>query len=125
MKFKLDENFDRRLVPLIAEGGHDVETVLSEKLSGKTDEEIYDTCKREGRVLVTLDLDFSNPIRFPPEPTEGIIVVRPPRAVLPLIRAVLVAALPSLKARSLRSLLLIVEPGRIREYDPKDHAPTP
>jgi predicted nuclease of predicted toxin-antitoxin system len=122
MKFKLDENFDRRLVPLVAEGGHDVETVLSEQLSGKSDEEIYEVCKREGRVLLTLDLDFANPLRFPPEPTEGIVVLRAPRSVLPLIRATLTAALPSLKARALKSLLLIVEPGRIREYDPRGRA---
>lgn len=28
------------------------------------------------RALVTLDLDFSNPFRFPPEATAGIVVLR-------------------------------------------------
>lgn len=41
MKFKLDENFDTRLVPLLAEAGHDVDTVRDEHLSGSTDETIY------------------------------------------------------------------------------------
>ena len=31
MRFKLDENFDIRLVPLLAQGGHDVDTVLAER----------------------------------------------------------------------------------------------
>ncbi len=79
MKIKLDENFDVRLVPLLAEGGHDVDTVPAEGLAGSADELIYEVCRADGRTLITLDLDFANPFRFPPEPTEGIVVVRPPR----------------------------------------------
>ncbi len=44
MKFKLDENFDPSLASVVAEGGHDVDTVLAEKLSGQPDEVIYQTC---------------------------------------------------------------------------------
>jgi hypothetical protein len=33
MKIKLDENFDVRLVPLLAAEGHDVDTVTSEGLA--------------------------------------------------------------------------------------------
>lgn len=120
MKFKLDENLDPRLAPVVAEGGHDVDTVLAERLSGQPDEAIYRACLESGRILITLDLDFSNPFRFPPEPTEGIVVVRPPRPVLPLIRATLLAALPELRSRSLQGKLWIVEPGRIRQYDPEE-----
>ena len=40
-------------------------------------------------MLITLDMDFSNPFRFPPFQSEGIIVVRPPRPILPAIRAIL------------------------------------
>jgi|SRR3990170_4612260 len=120
MRFKLDENFDLRLIPLVAEGGHDVDAVLEEGLSGQPDEAIYQACITSGRILITLDLDFSNPFRFPPAQTEGIVVVRPPRAVLPLIRATLASALADLKARPLRGLLLIVEPGRIRMYNPQE-----
>ena len=118
MRFKLDENFDPRLAPLVAEGAHETDTVRGEGMSGADDDSVYAACRESGRVLVTLDLDFSNPFRFPPAPTEGIIVVRPPRPVLPLIRATLASTLPELKARQLRGKLWIVEPGRIRVYDP-------
>ena len=90
MKIKLDENFDARLVPVLAADGHDVDTVSSEGLAGSDDDTIYATCRAVRRVLITLDLDFSNPFRFPPDDTEGIIVVRPPRPILPAIRATLV-----------------------------------
>ena len=118
MKFKLDENLDPRLVPLVAEGGDDVETVVAEGMGGSRDDAIYRACRETGRTLVTLDLDFSNPLRFPPGPTEGIVILRPPRAVLPLIRATLMSALPELKSKTLRGKLWIAEPARIRVYDP-------
>jgi predicted nuclease of predicted toxin-antitoxin system len=120
MRFKLDENFDVRLAPLLAQGGHDVDTVKAERLSGSTDETIYETCRQKGRTLITLDLDFANPFRFPPEGTEGIVVIRPPRPVLPAIKATLESALAELTSKPLTDLLWIVEPGRIRVYDPHD-----
>ncbi len=122
MRLKLDENFDVRLVPFLAGGGHDVDTVRAEHLSGSSDETIYETCRRTGRTLVTLDLDFANPFRFPPEGTEGIVVIRPPRPVLPAIRATLESVLDLLVAKSLAGVLWIVEPGRIRVYDPHEEA---
>jgi len=85
MKIKLDENIDVRLAPIIAAAGHDVDTVKAEGLSGKPDETIYEPCRADARVVVTLDLDFSNPLRFDPAATEGIVVIRVPRPVLPLV----------------------------------------
>jgi len=118
VRLKLDENLDLRLVPFLAAAGHDVDSVRDEKLSGQPDRVIYETCRENARTLVTLDLDFSNPLRFPPAPSGGIVVLRPPRPVLPMIRATLASVLPDLSARSLQGRLWIVEPGRIRLYDP-------
>jgi hypothetical protein len=120
MRFKLDENMDPRLAPLLAEGGHHVDTVLSEGLLGKSDEIIYAACCAEGRTLVTLDLDFSNVLRFPPSQTEGILVIRPPLALLPLIRVTLQGAIKQIKSGRLTGRLWIIEPGRIRVHDPGD-----
>ena len=120
MRFKLDENFDIRLAQLLAQGDHDVDTVRDEQLSGSPDETIYDICRAAGRTLLTLDLDFANPFRFPPEGTAGIVVIRPPRPVLPAIRATLESVLAELTSQSLTGVLWIVEPGRIRVYDPHE-----
>ncbi len=120
MKIKLDENFDVRLVLVLAADGHDVDTVPSEGLAGSDDETVYAACHAHGRVLITLDLDFSNPFRFPPDHMEGIIVVRPPRPILSAIRATLVSVLPQLKTNPLKGMLWIVEPGRIRVYNPHE-----
>lgn len=119
MKLKLDENFDVRLVPHIAEMGHQAETVLAEGLSGQGDETIYEACQKEARVLITLDLDFSNPVRFPPGATEGIIVLRPPRPFLPVVKHMLTHVLSYFESEAPRGKLWIAEPGRIRVYDPE------
>jgi predicted nuclease of predicted toxin-antitoxin system len=116
VRIKLDENFDVRLAAPLAAAGHDVDTVRDEGLAGSGDATIYATCLTTGRVLITLDIDFANPFRFPPEPTKGIVVVRPPKPVLTAIRATLLSVLPQLRADA----LWIVEPGRIRVYDPDD-----
>jgi predicted nuclease of predicted toxin-antitoxin system len=116
LKFKLDENLDPRLVVIFEQAGHEASTVLSEAISGAPDETVFGVCQHEGRCLVTLDLDFSNPLRFPPAGTEGIVVLRPMRPVLPLIQATLASFLPALADRPVQGKLWIVEPGRIREY---------
>ena len=74
MKFKLDENFDARLIPLFAEGGCDVATVLSEGFGGAPDDRVFEAAVSESRTLVTLDVDFSSPLRFPTAGTAGIVV---------------------------------------------------
>ena len=102
-----------------------MDTVPAEGLSGSADEVIYEVCRATGRTLITLDMDFANPFRFPPEPMEGIIVVRPPSASLPAIRATLVSIIDELKSRPLKGMLWIVEPGRIRVYDPLEGRSSP
>lgn len=120
MKLKLDENFDVRLVPTLQNEGFNVDTVRDEGLSGSEDETIYQVCRDSRRILVTLDLDFANSLRYPPEPTEGIVVVRVPRPLLSVIRMTLLSAVPELKSGSPKGALWIVEPGRIRVHEPRE-----
>lgn len=124
MKFKLDENLSPELSSLFLHVGHEAHTVLEERLSGAKDEALYARCALEGRVLVTLDLDFSNPLRFPTEGTPGLIVLRPSRTTAVQIRSLIAAALPSLQEAALRGRLWIIEPGRIRVHDSVGEGPS-
>jgi len=121
MRVKLDENIDVRIVGMLTQNDMDVSTVYSEQLSGVADQEIFAVIAREKRTLITLDLDFANPLRFGPAETCGTVVLRPHRAVLSDIQSMLIKALPTIKNISPNGKLLIVEPGRIRIYDPKNH----
>ena len=120
MKIKLDENLGNHILPLLESEGYDVDTVAAEGLLGTTDEILFSECVLHNRVLITLDLDFSNPFRFPADKTSGIIVIRPPKTTMIAIRATVASVLPFLKTQPIEGLLLIVEPGRIRVHNPKE-----
>ena len=75
MQFKLDENLPRGR-RLLRQRGYEVATVYDQGLRGREDHEIAEVCRAEGRVLVSLDLDFSDIRMFPPENYPGLIVLR-------------------------------------------------
>lgn len=59
-RFKLDENLPGDAEALLESSGYDAETVLGERLGGGPDLEVLDASRAEGRILVTLDLDFAD-----------------------------------------------------------------
>jgi predicted nuclease of predicted toxin-antitoxin system len=118
VRFKLDENLPERLVELFAGADYDATTVRGEGISGYDDQALYEHCQDEQRVLVTLDMDFANPLSFPPESAVGLIVLRPPRPLLSLIREMLAGVMVKVETEPLSGKLWIVEPGRLRIYEP-------
>jgi predicted nuclease of predicted toxin-antitoxin system len=117
VKFKLDENIGGRGAAKLAAHGHDVATVAAQNLCSTSDLALIEVCRVEGRCLVTFDLDFSNPVRFPPRSYAGIVVLRlPARSGLAEIDAALETLAASLGNEGLGGKLWIVELNRIREY---------
>ncbi len=89
-------------------------------MNGAADERIYEHCRDEGRVLVTLDRDFGHTLRFPPEATAGIVVLECRGRVSPAtILARLTEFAGLLRTRPIDRELWIVEPGRVRIHEPK------
>lgn len=82
MRFKLDECLDVRLTALFSNAGHDIHTVYQQRLSGEPDEVIYSVCLKENRILITQDMGFSNPFRFSPLSSRGIVVLKNPSPLL-------------------------------------------
>ena len=115
MKIKLDENIGRRGLELLKACGHDVMTVWDQGLRGVTDEALFKICSAEGRALITLDRDFGQVPRFPPEQSAGIVILElGPRATLREITERLRDFLAVLENHSVAGALWIVEPGRVR-----------
>jgi len=117
MKFKLDENFGTRTRQVFRSAGHDTQTVRDESLQGSSDRVLYDSCCAEQRCLVTLDLDFADVTRFPPDKTAGVAVMRVPRnPSLPLLEDLVRQFLQAVDAMPVRGQLWIIEAGRIRVH---------
>lgn len=76
MKIKLDENLPSRLVAALADLGHDVDTVTTERLGGQNDHTVWQAAQQADRFLITHDLDFSDIRRFTPGTHRGLLVVR-------------------------------------------------
>ena len=121
MKFKLDENFGTRTQQLFRTHGHDVMTVRDQKLQGCSDQRLYEVCRAEQHCLVTLDLDFSDVLRFPPQQTHGIVVIRVPHnPTLPLLEQLVRQFLNTLETKPMDKKLWIVETGRIRVHQAEE-----
>jgi predicted nuclease of predicted toxin-antitoxin system len=115
VKFKLDENIGRRGLELLKASGHDVMTVRDQGLEGATDERLFEVCVMEERALITLDRDFGQVLRFPPERSAGVVVLDTgPRATVQSILDRLKDFLEILEAHPVAAALWIVEPGRVR-----------
>jgi len=121
VKLKLDESLGQRGRQMIAAAGHDVASVADQGLEGSLDGDLLEYCRAEGRCLVTLDLEFANPLVFLPSRYPGIAVLRIPQKASATDLLMLIETLmEALKSEVLIGKLWIVEIGRIRVYEEED-----
>jgi predicted nuclease of predicted toxin-antitoxin system len=113
-RFKLDENLPRDAMAPFRDAGHEVEGVLDERLGGQGDAAVFAACQREGRVLVTLDLDFADIRQYPPGDNAGIWVLRPSTQNITHLLELIGSGLQLHARESSERHLWIVERGRIR-----------
>jgi len=80
-----------------------------------------EVCLSEKRCLVTLDLEFGNPLVFRPEDYSGIALLRLPPSPTPhdLFDAVN-TLIAGLARKEIEGRLWIIQRGRIREYQPEE-----
>ena len=114
MKFKIDENLPVECAESLRAASYDAETASAEALSGSQDAVLFDHCKKEERILITLDLDFANVQVYPPRTHPGVIVLRPPNQDKSTLLSVLGRFVAMLPSRSPEGQLWIVEADRIR-----------
>ena len=114
LKFKTDENIPIEVSELLNLSGHDSETVYDENLNGQPDAIISNKCRSENRILITLDLDFSNILNYPPDKFPGFIVLRVQNQSKNNIVKLIKKILPFINAEDLLNHLWIISENKIR-----------
>jgi len=114
MRFKVDENLHVEIAALLRERGHDALTVFDQGYRGRSDRDIANLTQSEGRILISLDLDFSNILMFPPEKYPGLIVLRLRRKSRSVVRRIVNRVIDHLDKEPLAGRLWIVDEHRIR-----------
>ena len=114
MKFFVDECVYAVTTQLLRNQQHDVVTVQDAGLSGKPDEEVLAYAVEHRRVLITIDMDFSNIRRFPPHSYIGIIVLKIRPRIVPEVHAVLEQVLRDLDEAQLSKSLVMIDQSKYR-----------
>ncbi len=114
MKFKTDETMPVEAAEDLRLTGHDAMTVADQQLAGQPDVRVAEVCRAEGRVLLTLDLDFSDIRVFPPRNYAGIIVLRPSVQTIKNIQRLVGQVIALLPTEPLAGQLWIVDEGQVR-----------
>jgi len=114
VKFKTDENLPSEAAELLRSAGHDAVTAGERGLGGAVDATVGSVCQREGRVLVTLDLDFADIRTYPPNLYPGFVVLRLPRQDKAGVLRIISRAIPLFAGETVTGRLWIVEPHQVR-----------
>jgi len=114
MRFKVDESLHAEIADMLRKRGYDALTVFDQGIRGHSDRHIADLSRSEGRVLLSLDLDFSNILMFPPERYPGLIVLRLRRKSRSAVREVITRVIDRFDKEPLTGRLWVVDEHRIR-----------
>lgn len=114
MKFFLDENVSPRQAVRLRSLGYDAVAALELGLSGASDPEIRSAAINSGRILVTLDADFGNILRYPADSTPGVVWLRLHPPTEPAIVEALDRLIKRLGLEGLAGKLAVVDENKIR-----------
>jgi predicted nuclease of predicted toxin-antitoxin system len=124
VKLKLDENLPHDLTDELGRRGHDVHTVVDERLTGEPDPVVVAAASDEGRMLLTLDRGIGDLRRYPPGSHSGIVVLRPATQDPDTIFALVERLVRAHSLEDLHGCVVVIEPQRIRIRRPEAQDPT-
>lgn len=115
MRFLLDANMPRSALVALRAFGHTADHVRDIGLGDATDDQIAASAADAAATLVSRDLDFADVRRFPPQDTQGILVLRlPDDTRADEIAAVMTRFLSTTMVAHLPGHLVILERDRVR-----------
>jgi predicted nuclease of predicted toxin-antitoxin system len=114
VRFLLDENLSPKQAKTFKDSGFDAISVVEAGLAGDSDGAVRAFAISSDRVLVTLDGDFANIVRYPPGETPGVIRLRLHPPTESAITSALERVVRILGSLDLRGKLAIVDEDKIR-----------
>jgi len=108
VKFSVDEDVPVAVITFLRSLGHEAERVVPRTL----DLEVAKRAKREGKIVLTLDQDFTNMAQFPPKEFNIVrIQIHPP--TVPAITAAL-KELFATSPKNLTGLIVVRTDGHVQ-----------
>ncbi len=120
MRVKLDENLHTSLAAIVADHGHDVETVADEHLLGADDPSVLTSAIKEGRLVITADRGFGDIRRYPPGSHPGVLVLRLDDQSLPATRVVMTELMRNVALSDLAGCVAVYRNSSLRVRRPKN-----
>jgi predicted nuclease of predicted toxin-antitoxin system len=114
VRFKVDENLPAEVTETLRAADLDAFSVPEQGLAGTDDDQVARVCRDEGRILVTLDVGFSDIRSYRPGTHAGIVVLRLRTQEKHHILRVVQQFLAVLRRESVAGSLWIVEETRVR-----------
>jgi len=114
VKIKLDENLPASLAAELRQLGHETDSVLDESLGGQNDESVWRAAQREGRFLITQDLDFSDLRRFAPGNHAGLLLVRLRSPSIPALKELLLRLFRDSRSEHWRGCFVVATDHKLR-----------
>jgi len=114
MRFLVDACVDVRVRAWLREQGHDALHLRDEELQKLPDGGVFTKAAAEGRVIVTIDLDFGEILSLARGQVVSTIVFRVRDTRADALIARLAAVLPGAEPRLARGAIVIIEPARFR-----------
>ena len=71
----LDEMVSLQVASRLEGLGYEVLSVAKTSYRGVDDQNVYDLARQKSALLITRDVHFTNPVRFPPNQTAGIFYI--------------------------------------------------
>jgi len=81
-KVLVDEDLPRSTATLLESLGIDALDVRDVGLQGVSDAEVFEYAQKEGRIIITRDVEFGNILKYPIQNYCGIIVIRLPNTYI-------------------------------------------
>lgn len=114
MRLLADMHIAPRTVTFLRSLGHDVLRVDALLAPTATDEEVVTSAAREGRCVLTQDLDFSAIVALSGRATPSVISLRLSSSRVERVNAVLREVLPGVEKDLLEGAIVTVQDGRVR-----------